>query len=194
MKFQLLFWISSNRINSEEFEDRLDSLFLPEWVDNFKVKTFSCENTLSEICEEVITSINNRYTQIHVLFIGDNEVEKDLLHGHISFMQAISEFADEFVASKHHLLVCNLLPDISDFQLSHYRELLEKVTVGLKVILSVHIFAVNLHFISFQEWLINDEGCINKEQYYDRNEKTLNRKAIYCIIQELLKMMTDFEV
>ena len=76
MKFQLLFWISSNRIKSEDFEDRLDSLFLPEWVDNFKVKAFSNENTLSEICEEIISSINNRFNQIHVLLIGDNEVEK----------------------------------------------------------------------------------------------------------------------
>ena len=118
--------------------------------------------------------------------------KKDLLNGHTIFMQAISEFADEFLGSKHHLLVCNLLPDVGDFQLSHYRDILERVTIGVKVILGVHIYAVNLHFISFQEWLINDEGYINKEQYYDRDEKTLNRKAVYVIIQELLKMMGTF--
>ena len=185
---KILFWISSDRIKSEEFTDYLESLFLPPWIDNFEVRAFQEKEPLSKVVNDVFAAINSRHRQVHVLLIGDKETDSDKTMGHKIFMRAVTEISEEFAALEHHLIVCNVTPNLKDFHTVFHKSVLSEVTIGLQVILSVEMFATNLHFVDFQEWLLDQKREMIEEEFYDKNSSALNKKGIQKAINELLEI------
>ena len=188
---KVLFWISSDRITCEEFNDYLESLFLPSWIDNFEVRAFQRKDPLSEIVNDIFAAVNSRHRQVHVLVIGDKEIDCDKTMGHKLFMRAIREISEEFAALEHHLIVCNVTPNFKEFHTLFYKSVLSEVMIGLQVILSVEMFATNLHFVDFQKWLLDQKREMIKEEFYDKNTLSLNKKGIQKAINELLEICVE---
>ena len=184
--FDLKFWFSTPRVNCEEFSARLGNYMLPSWISSFQIKSFSNGINPNEIHEEIITSLDyNRQRQIHVVMIGDNQVESNCNEGHRNFMRVVKELASDFAFMGHHLIICNLSPSVRHYSLEKYRDILFEVTVGLNVILSTEIFATNLHLFNFERWLTNDDGEILSKQYYDPEMTAFNRVGHKKFINEI---------
>ena len=153
------------------------------------MRSFKREESLFSIVNDILASVNSRHIQVHVLVIGDKETDNDKTKGHKLFMKAVSELSEEYAALEHHLIVCNLIPNPKEYNSHYYQELLSEVTIGLQVILSVEIFAKNLHFVNFQKWLLNEKRELLEDEFYCKNSFALNKKGIQKIINELLEKL-----